>query len=61
MSLPKDQLDEIRKRIKDFESKLPELEKDIQDAQRAGIDVSDAIKTLNENKEAIRKLKLVYG
>jgi len=59
--LPKEDLEKIKKTIAEGEKKIPELEKDIEDAKRAGIDVGKELEELNLLKENLRKMKLVYG
>lgn len=61
MALPKEELDKIKKILDEAERRIPILEKDIEDARRAGIDVSREIEELNRLKEQVRKMKLVYG
>ncbi len=59
--LPKEDLEKIKSTIVESEKKIPELEKDIEDAKRAGVDVSKEIEALNKLKESVRKMKVVYG
>jgi predicted nucleic acid-binding Zn-ribbon protein len=59
--LPKEDLEKIKKTIEEAEKRIPALEKDIEDAKRAGLDVSAEIEELNKLKESVRKMKLVYG
>ena len=61
MPLPNEVLTKIRSQLKKAEAQLPELEANLRDAKRAGIDVTDQVKELAELKVSIRKMRMVYG
>lgn len=61
MALSEDQREMIKQRIEQAEEQIPEAEKDLADAVKAGIDVSGEQKRLSELKDRIRKMKRVYG
>ena len=61
MALPDEVLARIRESISEGKRLIPEMEKDIRDAQRAGIDVSEQLARLLEAKQRLNKIEAVYG
>lgn len=51
----------IREQVSTAETKLAELEKDIRDAQKAGVDVTALSQTARDQRNRINRLKSVYG
>jgi phage shock protein A len=61
MPLPREVLATVQGNIKEAESALKELETEIGNAYRAGLNVDDMKKQSDELKTKIRQLKAVYG
>ncbi len=61
MALDAETLARVREGIREIEPRLREFEKDIEQAHRAGLDVTDLRARLKVNKEQLFKLKQVYG
>tara|TARA_Y100000310_G_scaffold295348_1_gene326599 strand:+ start:807 stop:1028 length:222 start_codon:yes stop_codon:yes gene_type:complete len=61
MPLPDDILNGVRSAINQAEKAIPEVEKDLRDARRAGIDTTDQTRRLSEARTKLGKLKAVYG
>jgi predicted nucleic acid-binding Zn-ribbon protein len=61
VALPEETLKRIRSDIDAAKAQIPELEEDLKDARKAGIDVSSLTAQLQERKAQIRKMEMVYG
>ena len=61
MTLPDEVLARIRESITEGKRMIPQIEADIRDAQRAGIDVSEQLARLAEAKQRLTKVEAVYG
>jgi|Deesub1362A_J573_1020465.scaffolds.fasta_scaffold15337_2 Zn-dependent oligopeptidase len=61
MALPKETLEKIREAIRKTEEIIKDLEPDIADARRAGIDVTEQVKRLRQLQAKLAGLKAVYG
>ena len=59
--LPEETLKRIRADIESAKAQIPEIEEDLKDARKAGIDVMALTTQLQDRKAQIRKLELVYG
>ena len=61
MPLPQETLNQIRQQLRDGEARLKELTEDINEARRAGIDVTEFTKEAETLKRQLSQLKAVYG
>jgi len=61
MALSEETIRSIQKAVEEGEKILAEKEADIEEARRAGIDVSKEMEALQREKERIRLLRQVYG
>ena len=59
--MPEETLKRIRDDVAKAKAQIPELEEDLKDARKAGLDVSGLTTQLQQQKAQIRKLELVYG
>jgi DNA replicative helicase MCM subunit Mcm2 (Cdc46/Mcm family) len=61
MALSDETIEAIQKAVEEGEKILAEKEADIEEARRAGIDMSKEMEELQKLKEKIRLLRQVYG
>jgi len=61
MALSDETIESIQKAVEEGEKILAEKEADIEEARRAGIDMSKEMEELQKLKEKIRLMRQVYG
>jgi len=61
MALDEKTLTRMKETVELLEAKIPTLEEDLNDAQAAGIDVTESRDQLNAVRERILRIRAVYG
>jgi flagellar biosynthesis chaperone FliJ len=61
MALPDETIEAIQKAVEEAERIIAEKEADIDEARRAGIDMSKEMEELQKLKERVRLMRQVYG
>jgi flagellar biosynthesis chaperone FliJ len=61
MALPDETIEAIQKAVEEAEKIIAEKEADIDEARRAGIDMTKEMEELQKLKERVRLMRQVYG